>query len=200
MQNAPDDLLSQFELVRTQARWLGCKWDLFSELFWRYPKRQQLYLQSDDLMYCFRFIFEALHDDILMGLCRLGDPAKAHGQENLTFQRLLDHPAWRKKGRLDRRLRTLQKLLDDTRKHRHKRVGHSDLAVSLGQQALPKIGKSLPKAVKSALALSDAIEQELERTDATPRRSLGRDAACALLRQLCIAARCEKKALHEAAR
>jgi hypothetical protein len=199
MNHVPTELLSQFEWLRQDVAWLAQKWELFSELFWLYPKRHQLYLQSDDLMWCFRWIFEALHDDIVMALCRLTDPASDGDHQNLTLRRMLDHPALAGDWRLRRRLKTVRKHVGKVRRHRNRRVAHCDLQTRLGSRSLPKIGRTLRKAVNSTLALTDAIELELT-GNCTLRVSSGRQAACELLSRLRIAARCEKKAWHEAAR
>ena len=186
MDRVPVDLASQFQSVRTDVAWLAYKWDLFSELFRLYPQRRKLYTQSHDLMWGFRWIFEALRDDIIMGLGRLTDKAEMKGQENLTFQRILDHPLLAKETRLRRRLRTLEKHVRHARTHRNKRVAHSDMGTSLGNEPLPKIGKSLPEAVNHAMELTYAIELALK-GNCTSRGPWGREAARALLDVLRIA-------------
>jgi len=189
---APADLISQFDWVRTDVAWLAYKWDMFSELFRRYPQRRNLYTQSDDLMWGFRWIFEALRDDIIMGLGRLTDKAETKGQRNLTFQSILEHPFLAKERRLGRRLRTLEKHVRDARTHRNKRVAHSDLGTSLGNEPLPKIGRSLPEAVKRAMELTYAIGFALK-ANCTARGAWGREAAGALLDLLRIAKWYNKK-------
>jgi hypothetical protein len=197
MKTVTPDLLSQFESIRKDVSWLAYEWDLVHELFWRYPRRQQLYLHSHDLAMCFLWILGALRDDVINRICRLAEPPRTYGRDNLTLKRILADPALAGDRMLQRRLNTVERHLADVRTHRNKRVAHSDLGTNLGKQPLPKMGKSLPKALKSTLRLTDAIELELTGS-CTSRGSYGRQAARKLLAKLRTAAWCEDRAWDEA--
>lgn len=117
------------ESIRTMVMWLcqevtslQSKWDFYLELF---SKKQNTDLLSDLARFSFNIIEESLRFDMIMAVCRLSDPVKSSGQENLSFAQLVENCS--NIAGLDSIQSKFQNACEPVRKLRNKRVGHKDL-------------------------------------------------------------------------
>src|SRR5215216_4802004 len=94
------------------------KWDFYLELF---VKNEEISLLAELALASFNVIFETLQNDIIMSICRLSDPPKSAGQQNLSLEFLIDNCA--EIDGLDHLLIEFKRKCEPIRKLRNKRVG-----------------------------------------------------------------------------
>ena len=68
-------------MLRNLHAYIEIKWAEYKELFGTSPRRIELLNSAAGLF--FRILQDTLWEDALLHLCRLTDPAKMHGKENL---------------------------------------------------------------------------------------------------------------------
>ncbi len=103
-------------------------------------------------------IEEGVGHDLLMTICRLGDPADTRGFENLTFAKLAQKlPNDTKLGDL---VKDYQDKTEAFRTRRNKLYAHSDLESRIGSAPVPQVHKNdLGTACKAAEAIINHVAQ-----------------------------------------
>jgi hypothetical protein len=114
---------------------LQSKWDFYLELF---GKEQNTNLLSELARFSFNIVEESLRFDMIMAICRLSDPLKSVGQENLSFARLVENCS--DVSGLDVLRTEFQKACEPVRQLRNKRVGHKDLNTFIKPSENPLAG------------------------------------------------------------
>jgi len=118
---------------------LNVKWNFYDTLF---NKLENANLISELAIGSFNIIEESLRMDMTMLICRLGDPAKVSGRDNLSFlslQETIDN--------IDGLELLIQEFLlasNPVRTYRNKQVGHNDLNTKIRphENPIPGINRS----------------------------------------------------------
>jgi len=122
IEQLPENIRDVFMWLCQDVASLQHKWDFYLELF---GKNQNTDLLSELAPASFNIIFETLQNDMTMAVCRLSDPPKSMGQENLSLATLIKSHA--EIEGLNDLLTDFQKICEPVRQRRNKRVGHRDL-------------------------------------------------------------------------
>jgi hypothetical protein len=135
--------------------WLQVKWQEFREAFGTTPKRVELLNSSAGLF--FRIVQDTLWADTLLHICRLTDPPKSAGKENLTLKALpplITDPKLRSE---------ISALVDHAvtstafaRDWRNRHLSHNDLALALNKGAQP-LAIASSQQVANAIAAIHAV-------------------------------------------
>lgn len=122
VEQIPENIRDVFMWLCQDMASLQHKWDFYLELF---GKSQNTDLLSELAPASFNIIFETIQNDVTMAICRLSDPTKSMGQENLSLATLVKNCA--EIEGLEDLLADFQKICEPVRQLRNKRVGHRDL-------------------------------------------------------------------------
>ena len=136
------------------------KWDFWLELF---GKSQNTDLLSELAPASFNVILETLQNDITMAICRLSDPPRSAGQDNLSFATLAKN-CIEIEG-TENLVSEFQKICEPVRQRRNKRIGHRDLnsVIKPLENPLPGIPKEqIDTMVKMAGDILNFILQHYE--------------------------------------
>lgn len=153
------DLGTLFWGLWNECAWLHRKWGEYLVLFGTEPERVELLNAAAPSF--FRLVQHSLGHDVLLRICRLTDPPKSAGKENLTLRRLpaLVAPQIRRCSEVlvDKALCACQFARD----WRNRRIAHRDLALALEEGATPLAParrQDVDGALDSIVALLDAIQ------------------------------------------
>jgi hypothetical protein len=155
------------EKIRDIYKWL-CqdvvslqqKWDFWLEIF---GKKENTDLVSELAPASFNIILETLQNDVTMAICRLSDPPKSMGQENLSFATLAK--SCPEIDGLEKLVTEFQKICGPVRQRRNKRVSHRDLnsVIKPLENPLQGISKEqIDTIVKSAAEILNFVIQKYE--------------------------------------
>jgi hypothetical protein len=142
-----------------ECAWLHWKFHDFVTLYGTSPERMEL-LNSAAPAFFYQ-LQGTLWEDILLHVCRLTDPAKQFGKENLTLERLPDLVDAVIRADVESLLASAQQKCAFARDWRNRRITHSDLALSLKKNAVP-LASASRKDVREGL---DAIAAVLNRVE-----------------------------------
>jgi hypothetical protein len=125
------------------------KWQLYLQL---YSDPETVNLLNDTARAAFQMIEESLRSDITMSICRLSDPPRSCGQDNLSMETLVQKLAHI--DGLKELHENFQERCKDVRIYRNKRVGHDDLRASLHphDNLLPNITRNDIEGILAAAA------------------------------------------------
>jgi hypothetical protein len=119
---------------------IGYRWKIFCQLFDSGQKNVDLLNKSGSNV--FQLLQKLLIDDLMMGLCRLADPAKSMGHENASLRNLVEkldtYLADDSKRKIATELEELTKHLNKVTTLRNKAMSHTDLAHALDTSLLPR--------------------------------------------------------------
>ncbi len=134
----PDDIRDVFMWLCQDVVSLRLKWDMYLELFGNPAKSAII----DQLPRPFSVIEEALRTAMTMAVCRLSDPHKSCGKENLNFRALEVFYGQDEDFKL--LIADFVASCEPVKKHRDKLVAHSDKVARLTpQQAMiPQIKRT----------------------------------------------------------
>lgn len=156
------DLGPVFHVLWNDRAWLVVKWQEYREMFGSSAEQVEL-LNSASLF--FQIVQDTLWQDILLHLCRMTDPPKSMGRENLTLRSLPDlisDPAFGAEVAL-----LVEQAIGTTafaRDWRNRHIGHRDLALALksGVQPLASASEVQVSAALSAIhAVLNRISERL---------------------------------------
>lgn len=142
----PENVRDAFVWLCQDLTALQSKWDFFVEM---YGTKAHTELLSELALASFNMIYDALLNDIIMGISRLTDPAKSArnpAHVNLTLFTLIDMcPDIPGASILQARLKEISELCKPIRHTRNRRVGHRDLKTVITplDSPLPGISKAL---------------------------------------------------------
>lgn len=122
VEQIPESIRDSFMWLCQDVASLQHKWDFYLGLF---GEGKNTDLLSELAPASFNIIFETLQNDITMAICRISDPPKSMGQENLSLETLIKSDT--DIGGLDGLLTYFKTLCEPVRQRRNKRVGHRDL-------------------------------------------------------------------------
>lgn len=159
----PEDIRDVFMWLCQDVASLQQKWDFWLELF---GKSENTDLLSELAPASFNIILETLQNDITMAICRLSDPTKSVGQENLSFATLakkcVDVEG------IESLVSEFQKICKPVRQRRNKKVGHRDLNSVIKPLEYPLQGVSkeqIDTIVKTAEGILNFVLQNYENAE-----------------------------------
>lgn len=131
------------QFISAELGELHLKWLLFSQL---YEDEKTVDLLNDSAPTFFGFCQNIFLNDIILSISRLTDPPKIGSKENLTLGKILDSidPIFSQlKAELVKTLETVDESCDFARKHRNRRIAHTDLKTHF--QDHPELLSSITK-------------------------------------------------------
>lgn len=101
-------------------------------------------------------IQRVLLDSVILAICRLCDAPGERRNKNLTLMRLVEslspQPDAKQAAYFDKKLNSVKGLVDALRKHRHKRIAHSDLSIAMAKMdVLPGVSRQVVEDVLQAI-------------------------------------------------
>ncbi len=136
--------------------WLFWKWDDYVVLFGTEERLNKLNEAAPAFFYQLQ---STLWENILLHMCRMTDPLKSVGKENLTLERLPSLVETKISADVMNLLVLAQQKCAFARDWRNRRISHNDLALALNKGAKPLAAGSR-KSVRESL---DAIAAVLNR-------------------------------------
>lgn len=159
----PENIQDVFMWLCQDVASLQQKWDFWLELF---GESQNTKLLSELAPASFNVILETLQSDVTMAICRLSDPPKSMGQENLSFATLVKNCA--EIEGVENLGAEFQRMCEPVRQRRNKRVSHRDLnsVINPSENPLPGISKEqIDMIVKKAAEILNFILQHYENAE-----------------------------------
>lgn len=131
-----------FDLLTDDRTWLQVRWQMYTELFRTNAARLELLNNSGSTF--FVDLRRVLIDDVILGVCRMIEPAGHGSRTNATLGRLAlvsrEEGDETLAGKLENALPEVTSETEALRKHRDKRIGHRDLNTVLKPEDNPLPG------------------------------------------------------------
>jgi len=130
----PDKIWEHFKFLDDDLSWLNLRWKYYEHLRW------------------------IMIDNLILSICRMMEQPKTLGKDNITFWTLCrflrDAGVDGIHKEYEERIKQIDILIEPFRKHRHKRIVHSDLNASLSadRNPLPDISVKMIDDVLSSFA------------------------------------------------
>jgi hypothetical protein len=135
----PPSLEEKLKAIDLEVRNLHFKWKFFSQLFTDPNSVKTLNATAASL---FQSVEDSMLSDILLSIMRLTDPPKSLGQENLSFDNLIQEiPNGPLRTEVVNLLPLIKEKTKDIKTWRDKKLSHNDLQKALGSFSLPPIQK-----------------------------------------------------------
>jgi AbiU2 len=135
----PPALQEKLNAIDLEVRNLHFKWRFFSQLFTD-PNRVKILNAAAASL--FQSVEDSMLSDILLSIMRLTDPSKSMGQENLSFENLIQEmPNGSLRTEVVNLLSQIKQKTKDIKTWRDKKLSHNDLQKALGSFSLPQIQK-----------------------------------------------------------
>jgi hypothetical protein len=135
----PPALQEKLNAIDIEVRNLHFKWKFFSQLFTDSHRIKILNATAASL---FQSVEDSMLSDILLSIMRLADPPKSMGQENLSFENLIQEmPNGSLRTEVVNLLSQIKQKTKDIKTWRDKKLSHNDLQKALGSFSLPQIQK-----------------------------------------------------------
>ena len=136
--NIPKEVEEAHVILCRELFLLYTKWNDFKTLYCTNDESVELLEYAARLF--FRINQEVLRDDIILGVCRLTDPAKSKvrgvDRDNLTIEHLAEKiPSEDRilRGKMSPLLKTVKEKTANFRIHRNRRIAHDDLEAHLNR-------------------------------------------------------------------
>jgi AbiU2 len=137
--NMPPQLARAFKSLWEDAVWLYREWEVFHSLFGE--SRDIVDLMNSSAPDFFRLVQDLLRQALILGICRLTDKPTS---DKLVLRSLLKHIDAKTRGALKtevgKKLDELERGCKTIRKHRNKKIAHTD-----GKVRLAAAGAGLPE-------------------------------------------------------
>jgi len=148
-ENFPEEIREIFMWLCQDLASLSTMWNLYLGLF---GKKEDSGILFDTARGSFAIIEEALRISMVMGICRLNDPALQKKNKNLSIQRLANN--FQNNPEIQRLCIELNEACKPFEVHRNKLLAHRDLETALYNKGnlLPKIEKTQVDEVLDLLA------------------------------------------------
>ena len=134
----PENVRDIFMWLCQDLASLCYKWKTYRNLF----KPENEAILYNTAQQAFKVIEESLRVDMTMMICRLGDPLRSCGKENLNFK-ALEH-CYENDTDLKKLVKGFQDACEPIKTHRNKLVAHSDMQTRLkpDENLMPPVGRS----------------------------------------------------------
>jgi len=164
-QQLPEDLEILYLNLWEEVCWLHVVWNQYCRLFRTSP--EQLNLLNEMVGAFIRVCHDSLLDDVVLSLCRLTDPPSNRHQQNLSLKLIADevraHGNAALTAAVGKHEAEAKARCEILRKHRDKRIAHSDLEVSLSNAHLAGVTpEMIEKALESVRDFANAIGEYSE--------------------------------------
>jgi hypothetical protein len=140
----PTNIVDVFKKISVDITWLHARWIIYKQLFGISQKRIDLLFSCAPAF--FYLVHQILLDDMLLALNRLAEPADKPPHGNLSLEqiaiRLRDDGHKVLIDSLYEKLEVFREQCRPFAPHRHKRIAHRDLRISLNSDAEPLPGIS----------------------------------------------------------
>jgi hypothetical protein len=157
--NIPERLRPIWNELKEEVEWLHLHWNTYRQLFGRSPKRIELLNESGATP--FRVLQDVLLHEVMLGLCRITDPAKAiskkEPRDNASLEQLIDNLRDELASDLlvdlQVRLDAINAQMAPFRKHRNRRIAHRDLqsVLKAEEDPLPGVSRAQIESVLDSL-------------------------------------------------
>lgn len=128
-----DELGNLFYELSNECTWLHLKWQQFVILYGTNPER--VVLLNDIAPMFFGIVQECLWENVLLHLCRLTDPPKSAGKENLTLNLLPPLVTPVLAAHIELLIRGAAPKFDFARGWRNRRLAHYDRGLAMEEAA-----------------------------------------------------------------
>ncbi len=142
-----------------ECTWLHWKWAEFVTLFGTKATRVELLNKAAGGF--FRIVQDCLWENVLLHICRLTDPPRSKGKDNLTLQRLPNMVSPSLRPEVQQLLAVVLTKSDFARDWRNRQISHQDLRLALREPAtaLAFASRRMVKEVLASIAaLLNAVE------------------------------------------
>lgn len=138
----PVEIAQIFQEISSEVSWLHARWIIYNQLFTNSKRVDLLNGSAGTLFY---LLERVLREDVQMGLCKLTDPAKTCGKDNLTLEQVRDVINVKLKIAplaydLDLLLDKIKVKVQPFRTIRHKTLAHLDLKTHVDPENNPLPG------------------------------------------------------------
>jgi HEPN superfamily AbiU2-like protein len=155
-----DSLRTRLEILGNEVKLLHADWKLYSQCFCHSQERSDLL--HDSASGFFSRVHTMMLWSIVVSISRLLDPGKTGKNINLVIESLISELGWEANEKLflelEADLSAMRELAGNIRTFRHKRVGHLDESVLLGEKKLEEFS---PKNIPSVLGSMDQFLNKL---------------------------------------
>jgi hypothetical protein len=147
----PEGIRDLCTRLRQDVAILHLKWSSYLELFGS-PERAALL--SETARACFQIIDESLRNDIILSICRLSDPSRTLGGDNVSLATLVARCS--EIPRVEDLLMAFQAACGPIRRYRNRHLGHNDPAavIRVHEDPLPDVARP---AIDEILRLAGGI-------------------------------------------
>ena len=146
----PAPLGDIYHWLHDEAAWLHIKWSDFSRLYATGQKRVDLLNAAAPAF--FHHLQQMMWEDVLLHLCRITDPIKTMGHDNLTIMRIPDAiPDQAFRDEIKSIVQDAKQKTEFARDWRNRRLAHQELPPFQGQATAPLLPVSRQN-VEDALA------------------------------------------------
>ena len=150
-------------------------WEEVSELYFQWNTFRQLFTDRDnrDMMNSvapgfFSLTHDLLRDSIFQCICRLTDPSKTMGKDNLTLSKFAETLRVVGYEEASERIHTLVETVKTSthhsliRQHRNRRISHTDMRIRLEEETLPHVTiMQIQHSLDEIVHVMSTIESEL---------------------------------------
>lgn len=152
----PDPLGETYCALRDELAWLHIKWNDFRALFARSP--EAIATLNEVAPVFFGNLQRMMWEDVLLHLCRLTDPVKSVGKDNLTVRRIsLSIPDQQLKDQVESYAGTAKDRTQFARDWRNRRLAHRELPPLAGETPTPLAHVSRQSVEDALVALRDTM-------------------------------------------
>jgi hypothetical protein len=134
-----DSLNQLFDVLDRDLTWLRIRWQMYEQLYASGALR--IRLLNDSASTFFVDLQRILIDDMILGTCRMTDPAGSGKRRKATMKDLIravdEEDLGELSARLRAQLRTIESINEPLRIHRNKRIGHRDRKTALEPKKNP---------------------------------------------------------------
>jgi len=163
----PDTIKEQFEQLSYALTHAHTRWRIYKQLYVEEPEKRIKLLNRMAPAF-FGVLQHTLIDHVIMSIGRMADRTETAGQANLCIERLVSSLGESETETDELFLGTVRdkaQIFEENarlfKQHRHKRIAHSDLEVSLKIAAEPLPGVT-PAMVDTTLAAAAAVLNEVQ--------------------------------------
>jgi len=153
------DLGRPYHRLWSECVWLHLKWNDYTTLFG--TKSERIDMLNSAAPAFFKLIQDTMWEAIILHICRLTDPPKSFGKENLTLQCLPDLISIEAKPKLENLLNVAKDKCTFASDWRNRHIAHRDFNLVLNQSAEPLAfasRRSVIDALEAIGAVLNAVE------------------------------------------
>jgi hypothetical protein len=145
-----------------ELSWLHIKWSDFKRLYATSEERIDLFNKVAPVF--FNQLQRTMWEDILLHLCRITDPIKTKGHDNLTIRRMPDViPDLALRGTVVPLVKEAEQKTDFARDWRNRRLAHHDLPALQGHGPAAPLATASRQHVEDALAVISKAMNHIQR-------------------------------------